>query len=187
MIFIVSGPGGVGKGTVVARLLELDDRLWLSRSWTTRDRRPGEPADAYIFVDRPAFLRRVEDDGFLEWTEFGGNGRLYGTPVPEPPAGRDILLEIELDGAAQVKSHFPEAVMVLIVAPSSREQEARMRSRGDDEESIRRRLLVGAEEEARGRAIADHVVVNDEVERAAGEVAGILARHRARPAAPGSC
>ncbi|MCU4184801.1 hypothetical protein K6U06_10565 [Acidiferrimicrobium sp. IK] len=179
----MSGPGGVGKGTVVDRLLDLDDRLWLSRSWTTRARRPGEPADAYVFVDRDTFMRRVEDHGFLEWTEFPGNGRLYGTPLPDPPAGRDVLLEIELDGAGQVKQRFPDAVLVLIVAPSPEEQEARMRSRGDDEKSIRRRVAVGAEEERRGRAIADHVVVNDQVDRAAAEVAGILSKHRAQPPA----
>lgn len=183
MILIISGPGGVGKGTVVDRVLALDDHLWLSRSWTTRGRRPGEAADAYVFVDRATFLRRVEEGGFLEWTEFAGNGRLYGTPLPDPPPGRDVLLEIELDGAAQVKGRFPEAVLVFIVAPSAGEREARMRSRGDDEASIRRRIAVGAEEERQGRSIADHVVVNDRVDRAAAEVAGILARRRAQPPA----
>jgi guanylate kinase len=151
----------------------------LSRSWTTRDRRPGEPADAYEFVDEAAFLAKVAAGGFLEWTRFEGNGRYYGTPIPDPPPNKDVLLEIELDGARQVKSRFPDAVLVLIVAPSTAEQEARLRARGDDEEHIARRLAVGAAEEVLGRSIADHVVVNDDVARAAAEVGGILDRLRA--------
>jgi guanylate kinase len=178
VILVISGPGGVGKGTVVERLLGIDPNLWLSRSWTTRARRPGEAADAYEFVDRDRFLRRVEAGGFLEWTEFPGNGRLYGTPTLEAPEGRDVVLEIELDGAGQVKQRHPEAILVLVVAPSTEEQEARLRARGDDEDSVARRVRYGAEEEARGRAFADHIVVNDDVERAAREVAGILQRHR---------
>jgi guanylate kinase len=184
VIVVVSGPGGVGKGTVVSRLLELDERLWLSRSWTTRPRRPGEPEDAYVFVDRPSFLRRVEEGGFLEWTEFAGSGHLYGTPVLHAPPGRDVLLEIELDGAGQVRRRHPDAVVILIVAPSEEEQRARRRRRGDDEESVRRRVEVGLQEEAVGRRIADHVVVNDDVERAAREVAGILDARRTCGAAP---
>jgi guanylate kinase len=178
LILVVSGPGGVGKGTVVDRLLQLDQRLWLSRSWTTRDRRRGEPEDAYTFVDRERFLKRVADGGFVEYTEFPGNGRLYGTPTFEAPPGRDILLEIEVDGAHQVKDRHPEAVVVLIVAPSDAIQEARLRARGDDEAHIARRLAISREEELAGRSIADEVVVNDDVGRAAREVAGILARYR---------
>lgn len=178
LILVMSGPGGVGKGTVVARLLELDDRLWLSRSWTTRPPRPGEPPDAYVFVDRDTFLERVKADGFLEWTEFPGNGHFYGTPTLDPPPGRDVVLEIELDGAAQVKQRYPDALVVLVVAPDVEAQRWRLRRRGDDEDAIRRRVEVGQAEERVGRLLADAVVVNDEVERAAAEVAGILARRR---------
>ncbi|HEX4863969.1 MAG TPA: guanylate kinase [Acidimicrobiales bacterium] len=179
MIFIVSGPGGVGKGTVVARLLELEPGLWLSRSWTTRPRRPGEPEDAYVFVDRPVFENRIRDGGFVEWTEFPGTGALYGTPSIEA-GGRDILLEIELDGAQQVKRRYPDAVLIFVVAPSQEDQEKRLRHRGDDDETVIRRLEVGAEELKTGDRIADHIVVNDDVERAAREVAGILAEYRER-------
>ncbi len=174
MIIIVSGPGGVGKGTVVSRLLDLDPDLWLSRSWTTRARRPGEPDDAYVFVDRTAFQDRIAAGGFIEWTEFPGTGELYGTPTLESPNGRDVVLEIELDGAQQIKRRHPDATLVLIVAPSAAVQEQRLRGRGDDESSVSRRLRVGTEEEQLGRRIADHVVVNDDVDRAAGQVAGIL-------------
>jgi guanylate kinase len=178
LIIVVSGPGGVGKGTVVSRLLELDPHLWLSRSWTTRARRPGEPEDAYTFVDRDTFLERAKRGGFMEWTEFAGNGQLYGTPTVEPPPGHDALLEIELNGARQVKAGHPEALLILVVAPSREAQEARLRARGDNDEDIQRRLEVGEQEEKVGREMADEVVVNDDVERAAREVVGILDRYR---------
>jgi guanylate kinase len=178
VIVIVSGPGGVGKGTVVSRLIDLDPSLWLSRSWTTRAQRPGEPDEAYVFVDRKAFRDRVAAGGFIEWTEFAGTGELYGTPTLESPDGRDVLLEIELDGAQQIKRRYPEAVLVLIVAPSAAVQEQRLRARGDDETSLRRRLRVGSDEETLGRQLADHVVVNDDIDRAARQVAGILEGRR---------
>jgi guanylate kinase len=178
LILVVSGPGGVGKGTVVDRLLQLDPRLWLSRSWTTRARRPGEAEDAYTFVDRETFLAKLAQDGFVEYAEVAGNGCLYGTPTIEAPPSHDVVLEIEIDGAKQVKARYPDAVLVLIVAPSEAVQEARLRARGDDEMHIAQRLAISREEERAGRAIADEVVVNDDVERAAAEVAGILQRYR---------
>jgi guanylate kinase len=152
--------------------------LWLSRSWTTRPRRPGEDAGAYTFVDREAFLARAADGGFVEHTTFPGTGHLYGTPTLKVPAGHDAVLEIDVDGARQVKARYPESLVVLVVAPSPASQEARLRARGDDEDHIRRRLEIGAQEEAAGRELADAVVINDDVDRAAEEVAGILEEHR---------
>jgi guanylate kinase len=178
LIFIVSGPGGVGKGTLVARLLDTVPGLRLSRSWTTRSRRVDEPDTAYVFVDRATFESRIAAGGFLEWTEFTGN--LYGTPTLDEPGDdrSDVILEIELDGAQQVKALAPDSVLIFVTAPSLEAQEQRLRGRGDDEESIRRRLEVGGREQELGLRLADHVVVNDDLDRATAEVAGIIKQHQ---------
>jgi guanylate kinase len=172
----VSGPGGVGKDTIVSRLLQRDDRLWLSRSWTTRARRPGEPEDAYTWVDATTFERRIAEGGFLEWARYLDN--YYGTPTPHPPAGCDVVLVIEVQGARQVLERVPGAVMMLIVPPSRADQKARLEARGDSAQHVARRVAKGVEEEEEGRRLAHHVVVNDDLDRAVDEVAGILARHR---------
>jgi guanylate kinase len=157
---------------VAARLVESDPRLWLSRSWTTRPRRPGESEDAYHFVDRATFEARMAADGFFEWAEYLGN--LYGTPVSDPVPGRDVLLEIDLQGAREVRRLRPDATLVLLLPPSPEVQVERLRGRGDDEEHINRRLAEGADEERQGREIADAVVVNATVAQATADVASIL-------------
>jgi guanylate kinase len=176
LIFIVSGPGGVGKGTIVNALVERDPRLWLSRSWTTRAQRPGERSTAYVFTDRADFEHRIEAGGFLEWTNFLDN--YYGTPRPQPISGRDVVLEIEVDGARQVKALHPEAVLIFVLPPSREEQQRRLRGRGDPEDKVDQRLQKALDEEPVGLAIADHVVVNDDLERTVGEMMGIIDRHR---------
>jgi guanylate kinase len=173
---VLIGPGGTGKGTVASRLLDADDRLWLSRSWTTRTPREGEDPHAYVFVDRDAFEAHVADDGFLEWAEFLGN--LYGTPVPTPPEGSDVLLEIDLEGARQVVDRHPSATVILLTPPSEEVQAQRLRGRGDSDEHVKRRIEKGRQEIAEGRGIAHHEVVNDDLEEAVAEVLGILGRLR---------
>ena len=156
-----------------------DERLWLSRSWTTRARRPGEAEDVYVWSTPEEFEARIRADGFFEWARFLDN--YYGTPREDPPPGRDLVLEIEVQGAEQVKAKEPGAIVVLLVPPSEEEQVARLRGRGDDEERVRQRVEAGREEVERGRRLADHEVVNDDLDRAVKEVAGIIAAHRAAP------
>lgn len=177
MLVVISGPGGVGKGTLVHRLLEREPRLWLSRSWTTRHPRAYEADDAYVFVDRERFLAEVGRDGFLEWAEFLGN--LYGTPVPRPPAGADTLLEIEVQGARQVRDHDPDALLLFVVPPSVAEQERRLRARGDAEHLVRQRLDQAAEEAAAAQALGAVEVVNDDLDRAVEEVIDVIRAARA--------
>ncbi len=166
----------MGKGSIAAALVSRLPDLWLSRSWTTRSRRPGEATDAYCFVDRGTFEGRQAAGGFLEWAAVFDH--LYGTPWPEPPTGADVLLEIDVQGAAQVKDRYPDAVVILVRAPSAEAQEARLRGRGDDEAVIRRRLARAEAEEKEALAFADHVVVNDELDRAVEEAAAIVESHR---------
>jgi guanylate kinase len=169
---VLIGPGGAGKGTVAKALTEGDERLWLSRSWTTRPRREGEAADAYVFTDPESFDAHVAAGGFLEWAEFLGHR--YGTPVPTPPAGADVLLEIDIQGARQVLALDPDATVILVMPPSLEAQERRLVARGDDAEHVTRRLQVGEDEAREGRKLAGHEVVNDDLDRVVGELAGIV-------------
>jgi guanylate kinase len=168
-LLLITGPSGVGKGTLVARLLERHPQIWLSVSATTRQPRSGEvEGQHYFFLERAAFERRVDTGGFLEWAEFAGN--LYGTPraaVQERlEAGRTVLLEIELEGARQVRRSFPAGFQVLLRPPSFAELERRIRGRGSDSEEAIRRRLERAREELQAEAEFDAVVINDDLERA---------------------
>jgi guanylate kinase len=172
LIIVVSGPGGVGKGTIVQALVERDPGLWLSRSWTTRGQRPGEDDDSYVFTSRDAFEKRIAAGGFLEWTEFLGN--YYGTPNPPARAERDVVLEIEVDGAQQVKAVQPGAILIFVLPPSRAEQERRLRERGDADHKVAERLQKAEDEEPVGMRLADYVVVNDDLERTIDEMLAII-------------
>jgi len=176
LILIVSGPGGVGKGTIVDALLRRDPTLLLSRSWTTREQRPGEHDEAYVFTTRDAFEKHREHDGFLEWTEFLGN--FYGTPVPDIREGRDIVLEIEVDGAQQVKVRHPESVLIFILPPSRDEQRRRLVGRGDPDHKVIERLRKAEEEEPVGLALADYSFVNDDLDHTVTEMLSLIERLR---------
>ena len=177
-VVIVSGPGGVGKGTIVEQLLARDRGLWLSQSWTTRPRRAGEPAGAYRFVDRATFEAAIARGGFLEWVEF--LDYLQGTPVPEPPEGMDVVLEIDVGGGRQVRELVPDAVLVFVDAPSPEHQRKRLENRGDDAATVARRLRKTASERAEAAEMGYEIVVNDEVSRAVEAIEALIIADRSR-------
>lgn len=170
---------------MVRRLLERDPGgLWFSVSCTTRPPRPGErDGRDYRFVSDRAFDELVATGALLEWAEVFGHR--YGTPAEDVEraraAGRDVLLEIDVQGARQVKRRAPDAVLVFLVPPSREELERRLRSRGTEDEDILARRLAEAERELAEASWFDHVVVNDDLERAADEVLAIIAAHREDP------
>ena len=176
---VISGPGGVGKSTIADRLVSRDDRLWLSRSWTTRAQREGEADTAYAFVTPEQFRARIDAGGFLEWTEFLGH--LYGTPLPEPAGGSEVVvLEIEVDGAQQVKARQADAILVFVLPPTRTEQERRLRERGDLEDKVIERLRKAESEEPVGLKLADHVLVNDDLDETVSDLLRIIDQARRR-------
>jgi len=177
LIIVISGPGGVGKGTIVARLLDRDPRLWLSRSWTTRGRRPGESMEAYHFTNRELFRAHVAEGGFLEWVEF--LDYMQGTPVPDPPTGHDVVFEIDVHGAEQVARKFPDALLVFVDAPSREQQEERLRGRGDPDEKVEARIAKAEEEVALAVELGCEIVINDDLDRAVTEIERLIVSRRA--------
>jgi guanylate kinase len=176
---VLSGPSGVGKGTVVAALRQLVPEIWVSVSATTRSPRPGErDGREYRFVDRAAFDEMIADDALLEWAEFSGNR--YGTPrapVQKHLASDDpTLLEIELDGARQVRRSMPDARFVFLAPPSAQDLVERLSGRGTETAEEMARRLARAEIEMAAAAEFDHVVVNHDVADAAAEVAALVLR-----------
>jgi guanylate kinase len=178
-LLVISGPSGVGKSSVVRALT---DRMvfHFSVSWTTRKRRSGEVDGVdYVFVDRAQFEEGIARGGFLEWAEYSGN--LYGTPrdavLEHLNLGEHVLLDIENDGAGQVKAAYPDAVLIFIMPPSGAELERRLRTRGDTaEEDIRMRLGVAEAQIEQARSKFDYLVLNSSVDTAAGEIVSILSR-----------
>jgi guanylate kinase len=180
-VLVLAGPSGVGKGTLGRALLAREPNLWFSVSATTRPPRPSERDGVdYHFLDRDAFERLRAEGGFLEAFEVYGHWR--GTPrrpvLDALAAGRDVLIEVDTQGALAIRKALPEAVLVFVKPPSREEQARRLRARGtEDPAEIARRLAAAAEEE-RAAADFDEVVVNDDLGAAVERLAGILARHR---------
>jgi guanylate kinase len=186
-LLVLAGPSGAGKGAVGARLRAIRPELQWSVSWTTRPRRPGETDGVdYHFVTREEFERLRGDDGFLEWFEVYGD--LKGTPArfvrDALGAGHDVMLEVDVQGALAIKAAVPEAVLVFVKAPSRAEQRRRLEARGTEApDAVERRLAEADEEERTAEGAFAAIVVNDDVDRAAAEIAGTLdLRRRARGA-----
>ncbi|MGH8871033.1 MAG: guanylate kinase [Acidimicrobiia bacterium] len=176
-ILVVAGPSGSGKSSIVRDLLERLD-VEFSVSSTTRLPRPGERHGVhYDFISRRDFDAMIANDELLEWAEY--NNRFYGTPAAPVDeaiaAGRDILLEIDIQGARQVRERRPEAVMFFIAPPSLEELEKRLRRRGDtSEEDIEERLEIAESETAEAPTLFDHIVVNENLDQAVDDMVGLI-------------
>lgn len=183
ILFVFTGASGVGKGSLRAAAADALRSVTYSVSATTRARRAAETDGVdYHFLERAAFERMVERGEFLEYADYVGDR--YGTPAAPVDAalaaGRDVLLEIELAGARQVKAARPEAVMIFIAPPSLAELERRLRGRGTDGEAKIQRRLARAREEIRALREFDYLIVNDRLEEAAETLRAVLAAERAR-------
>ena len=183
-LFIVSGPSGVGKSTILKELFARRENLYFSVSATTRAPRPGEEDGVhYHFLSAETFRKWVEEDEFLEYAEFVGNA--YGTPkryVDEAlAAGKDVILDIEIQGAQQICVKRPDTVAIFVVPPTWEELERRLTARGTDTpEKIHKRLL-RAREEVRTAHTYNYFVINDTVDHAVMELEAILTAEHCRP------
>ena len=183
-LFIVSGPSGVGKSTVLKALLERRKNARFSVSATTRPIREGEIDGVhYHFISAETFREWIAQEAFLEYAEYVGN--FYGTPrkfvEAALDAGQDIILDIEIQGAMQVQERMPDAVKIFIGPPSWKELERRLTSRGTNTPEDIGKRLARAKVETRAAKAYDYLVVNDAVENAVGELDAIITAEHCRP------
>ena len=176
-LFVVSGPSGAGKGTLLSQVIERIPDAWVSVSATTRSPRPGEIEGVhYFFLDTDHFKSLVEQDGFLEWAQVHDNfyGTLKKSVVDHMNAGDQVILEIDVQGALQVRKALPEAHLVFIEPPSLEELERRLRQRGTETEDVISSRMKTAEVELARKMEYDVQVVNDDLERAVDELVEVI-------------
>ena len=183
--FIISGPSGVGKSTVLGALFEGRDDLYFSVSATTRAPRPTETPDVdYHFIEAETFRQWIEDGEFLEYAEYVGN--FYGTPKKYVDAamdeGKDVILDIEIQGATQVHELRPDVVRIFIAPPSWEELERRLTARGTDSPEKVQKRLRRAKVELENAGHYDYFVINDTVDNAVAELRAIMLAEHCRPA-----
>ncbi len=182
-VFIISAPSGSGKSTLVSGLLKADPDLRFSVSYTTRKPRGAEVrGESYVYISREEFIQRVAADEFLEHAEVFGN--FYGThrSVLDQARrdGKDLILDIDVQGARQLKKRIPEAVTVFILAPSRDILEQRLRTRSEDSEEVIQRRLREAAQEIRNYNQYDYILVNHQVDESVGTLAAIVRAERVR-------
>lgn len=176
-LFVVSGPSGAGKGTLLSQVIERIPDAWVSVSATTRSPRPGEIEGVhYFFLDTDHFKSLVEQDGFLEWAQVHDNfyGTLKKSVVDHMNAGDQVILEIDVQGALQVRKALPEAHLVFIEPPSLEELERRLRQRGTETEDVISSRMKTAEVELAQKMEYDVQIVNDDLERAVDELVEVI-------------
>ncbi|RKQ61747.1 guanylate kinase [Thermovibrio guaymasensis] len=183
LLIVISAPSGTGKTTLTRMLLKEFPNIEFSISFTTRKPRPGEVnGKDYWFISREEFLKRIEEGDFLEWAEVYGN--LYGTSKSQVlkalNEGKDVLLDIDTQGALQVKKNFPEAVLIFILPPSLEELERRLRNRGTDPEEVIEKRLKVAREEIKRAKFYDYIVVNDVLEVAYNKLKSIISAEKCK-------
>lgn len=184
LLVVISGPSGVGKGTVRKALFEMPKHnLTYSVSMTTRKMRPGEVDGVdYYFVSKDEFEQKINEGKFLEYAEFVGN--YYGTPLDKVNEqldnGNEVVLEIEVDGAQQVKNKVPDCVMIFIVPPGKQALYDRLRARGTESESVIESRIAKANREFKKAYLYDYIVVNDEVNNAADRIMAIIRAEHAK-------
>lgn len=177
ILIVLSGFSGAGKGTLVKELMKTYDNYALSISMTTRKPREGEVhGREYFFTERESFEEKIAQNGLIEYAEYCGN--YYGTPrdyVEEMlAAGRDVLLEIEIQGMHKVKKMFPDMLTLFVTPPSIAELEKRLRGRGTETEEVIRKRLARAAEEAKGMEDYEYLVVNDDLQECVEEIHSIV-------------
>ena len=177
ILIVLSGFSGAGKGTLMKELLKTYDNYALSISMTTRNPRPGEEdGREYFFSTREAFEEKIAQNGLIEYAEYCGN--YYGTPRDYVERmleeGKDVILEIEIQGMRKVKKMFPQMLSLFVTPPSAAELERRLRGRGTETEEVIRKRLGRASEESCGGEDYDYIVINDRLEECVKEIHGIV-------------
>ena len=184
LLIVISGFSGAGKGTLVKALLQKYDSYALSVSMTTRAPRPGERnAVEYFFTDRESFEKTIEQDGLIEYASYCGN--YYGTPrayvEEQMAAGKNVILEIEIQGALKIKEKFPESLLIFLTPPSAQELKRRLEGRGTETQEVIEKRLARAVEESEGVEAYDYIVVNDDLNRCTQEIHNLVEAARKTP------
>jgi guanylate kinase len=184
ILVVISGFSGAGKGTVIKKILSENDEYCLSVSMTTRSPRPGEvDGKDYFFVTREKFEQTIAENGLIEHAQFVGN--YYGTPrayvEQKISEGKNVILEIEIQGAMNIKKIYPESVLLFITPPTAEELERRLKGRGTETDDVIAGRLSRASEESEGIGEYDYIIVNDDLDKCAADVCETIRSAKRKP------